>query len=199
MKYLKYRNNLGFTLIELMVVLGILVTLASLAVPNYIEALPKIRAMGATRELFTDMQFARGKAINDNNDYIIAFNTTNNSYSLYNDKDNSYESASCPLSLDPTELVKTVVIKDKYSGISFGYVPGNAPEGSGTISSSVTFVPECTDLPTAIFRPNGTAKTGTVYIKPDEDTSRKDRERAISVAVTGRVKIWKHDGNSWSQ
>ena len=70
----------GFTIIEVMIVIAVLGILATVAIPNYMDWLPKSRVNGAARELFTEMQLAKMKAISENNNYVITFDTANNSY-----------------------------------------------------------------------------------------------------------------------
>ena len=180
----------GFTMVELLIVIAILGVLLAIAVPNYMDYLPKHRASGATRQLFTEMQSSKMKAISENNDYVITFDTSNNSYSIYDDGDNNFAT----MGAETGELIKTVNISDAFSGISFGYVSGNDPDGSG-ISSSVTFTGT---PPSVIFRPTGVAnKTGEVYIKPTSDIAPKERQRAVTVKLTGRIRMYRHTGSSW--
>ncbi|UCD88337.1 MAG: GspH/FimT family pseudopilin [Desulfobacterales bacterium] len=180
------RQEKGFTLVELMIAVAVLAVIAAIAVPNYRDYLPKARATGAARELFTEMQLARQKAISRNNDYVITFNTSNDSYTIYNDADNDGPESG--------EEVKTIYIGDHYKGIGFGYIACNNPSGS-PIKGKVTF----TDDKFA-FRATGLAnKAGAVYLIPKEDigASRKDRQRGLTVLVSGRVRLYAHNGTTW--
>ena len=184
------RKNSGFSVVELMIVSGVICTMSMIAVPNYMEYLPKTRASGTARQIFTDMQTAKMRAISDNNDYVVTFDTSNNRYSVYDDGDNDFATAG----VESSELVKTVTIGDEFIGISFGYVAGNDPEGSA-ISGSVTFTGT---PPRVIFRSTGLAdQNGEVYVKPATDSTRKDRQRIVAVKMTGRIRLYKHNGSSW--
>ena len=172
------RRDLGFTMVEMMIVVAVMAILAAIAIPSYYEYLPKSRASGAARQLFTEMQYAKMRAISENNDYKIEFDTTNNRYRIYDD----------------TVLIKTINIGEAHSGIAYGYVSGNNWNGDA-ITGAVTF---SGTPPSVTFRSTGLAnKNGTVYLKPTGDTARKDRQRAISVKQTGRVRLYKHNGSTW--
>ncbi len=73
------RQAKGFTLLELMIVIAIIGIMAAVAIPNFRDSLPKSRVNAAARELFTEMQLARMKAISENNYYVITFDTGNKS------------------------------------------------------------------------------------------------------------------------
>ena len=96
------RKTSGFTIVELLIVIAILAVLSAIAISGYIEYLPKYRASGAARKLFTELQYAKMKAIADENDYVVTFDTSTNSYSIYDDNNNDGPQSG--------ELVKTLVI-----------------------------------------------------------------------------------------
>ena len=179
-------NKRGFTLLELIFCIAILGILTAIGIPSYMDYLPRYRANGAIRRLFTELQYAKMKAIADNNDYVVTFDTANNRYNIYNDANNNGWAAD--------ELVKTVDIDEGFPGISFGYVAGSNWNGNA-INKSITFTGT---PPKVTFSPTGLSnKNGSVYLKPAEDSTRKDRSRAVSVVRTGRIRIYKNSGSSW--
>ena len=182
----------GFTVIELLIAAGILGILSSIAIPSYNAWLPKTRVNGAARELFTELQLAKMKAISENNDYVITFDSANNMYSIYDDDDNDFATAGA----ECDELVKAIDIDNRHPGIEYGYVSGKSPSGSA-ITKAVTF----SGSPRRVaFSPTGLAnKNGSIYLVPTADIShsRKDRQRVITVLKTGRVRLYRHTGSSW--
>ena len=182
----------GFTVAEILITVGILGILSTIAIPTYNAWLPKSRVNGAARELFAEFQLAKMRAISENNDYVITFDTGNNTYSIYDDDDNDFATAG----VESAELVKTIDIVNRHSDIGYGYVAGNSPSCS-PITKAVTF----TGTPPRItFSPTGLAnKNGSVYFMPtaDSSNSRKDRQRVITVLRTGRVRLYKHTGSTW--
>lgn len=164
------RQTKGFTILELIVIITIIGILAAIGLPKFQDWLPKSRVNAAARELFTEMQLARMKAISENNDYRIDFSETDNSYSIYDDG----------------AWVKTIYIDDKYSGIQFGSTTG---------LPKVTFTGD-----TVTFQPTGmiSGDEGAVYLIPADDIgSRTDRQRKITVKQTGRVRLWRYTGSAW--
>ena len=79
------RKNLGFTLFEMMVVIGIIGILSMIAIPNIISWLPKYRLGSAARNLLSAMQYARLVAVKENVDILVNFDPQNDNYMLFPD------------------------------------------------------------------------------------------------------------------
>ncbi len=61
----------GFTLMELVITLGILATLLAVAAPNLDLFSSSYKLRGAAREVATDLQFARLLAVKENKDFRV--------------------------------------------------------------------------------------------------------------------------------
>jgi prepilin-type N-terminal cleavage/methylation domain-containing protein len=72
------RNNSGMTIIELMVVIGILAILAGIAIPGFIGWLPNYRLRSAADEVQSTLQNARLRAVRENAIVSVNFDTTTN-------------------------------------------------------------------------------------------------------------------------
>jgi len=180
---IRLRDKKGFTMIELLIVVAIIAVTAAIAIPNIISWIPTMRVNSAARDIVSEMQLARMKAVSERNNYVITFDTSTNQYSIYDDNDSNFSTSNV--------LVKTVNLP---SGIQFGYIAGKNPSNDD-ITGSVQFGATSSPI-RETFIPNGTANLmGSVYLIPTEDIagSRRDRQRAITVILTGRIKLWKYD------
>jgi prepilin-type N-terminal cleavage/methylation domain-containing protein len=70
------RNNRGITVMELMVVIALVAILATIAMPNFTATLPRLRLSDAARQIATDLQQIRMRAIAQNIPHQIAFSTS---------------------------------------------------------------------------------------------------------------------------
>lgn len=77
---MRIRRERGFTLNELLVVIGIVAIMASLAVPSYQWATDKYRLKSAADTLRGDLQFARIQAITNNQSVYVSIIATGASW-----------------------------------------------------------------------------------------------------------------------
>lgn len=79
----KYNRSVsGFTVLELMVAIGIAATVLSVAVPSFLTWLPTLRLSSAARQVATDLQVARMKAISRNTSYTVNFTPSTGAYTF---------------------------------------------------------------------------------------------------------------------
>jgi len=170
------RAGSGFSLVELMVVLAIFVVGAAIAVPRYIDWLPRARVNGAMNQLYTELQLAKMRAVSENRNYVVTFNNVENSYTITGGE------------------AKTIFIESNFTGIEYGYVAGtDKAVGGGSIDDEISFSGD-----EVTFWPTGLAnKSGSVYLKPKGDAHRRDRQRAVTVATTGSIRTHRHTASQW--
>lgn len=63
----------GFTVLELMVAVGIAMVVLGIAVPSLMTWMPTLRLSSAARQVATDLQVARMKAISQNRKFQMSF------------------------------------------------------------------------------------------------------------------------------
>ena len=170
-------GNKGFTLIELLVVIAIIAITAAIAVPGFISYMPRMRLKSLSRDILSDMQYARVQAIRSNAAWQLKFDTGAPGYEVLDNDLN---------------VVKTVYLAD-YKGIDFGSNNTNVPAAGFTdppptdgIDYTGGAVP---------FRSNGTAEAGVVYLK----NGKGDSMAVGTSSAAGRVKAWYDFGGGWKE
>ena len=74
------RTAKGFSLLELVVVLGIVMTVCAISIPSFIKANHGYQLQSSAREIAQVLQAAKFKAIGSNSSKTITINTTSNSF-----------------------------------------------------------------------------------------------------------------------
>jgi Tfp pilus assembly protein FimT len=94
------RSKRGFSLLELLIVVGIGITIVAIAMPSFINAFYSIRLKSAASNLSALMQQARIQAARQNKIYSVAYDTTSSPQKACIDLDNNTR-------CDPGETVIT--------------------------------------------------------------------------------------------
>ena len=174
------RKN-GFTIVELIVIIAILVVLVLIAIPGFSRWLPNYRLRAATRDLFSNFQHAKLTAIKRHRTCAISFDqdidTTTYDYVVYVDMGNDLE-------LDAGDEVLTkVLFSERYEGVIFDTTKGG---GDG-----IDFIDNDDGNPSVGFLSNGfgvdnngNPVAGSVFL-----TNTTGRQREVAVASAGSITI----------
>ena len=119
------RNRVGFTLVELMVVIIILAIVAAVTVPG-LSSGKDFQALSAARMLMADLQYAQDLAVTQQGDVTVTFDADADSYTLSN--------ASGPLVHPMTKADYTVAF-----GAMHGFQSVRLAAVFGGTDSQVTF------------------------------------------------------------
>ncbi len=132
---IKAGNCSGFTLIEMLVVITVLAIMSAIAVPASQNIYNSYQLKGAVRQLYSDMQTARLKAIKEGRDWGLKF--AGSSYTVESiGPDGAWNTSD-------DEMIKAVDLAALYNGVSI----------------TVNVVNDRVE-----FNPNGTAVSGNVMV-----------------------------------
>lgn len=162
----------GFTLMELLITIGVLAVALAIAIPSFVSWLPDYRLKAAARDLYSNFQKAKLNAVKRNIPCAVSFSVDGNGnttgYTVFLDADVDFVK-------DATEEVVATVSWGDYSSISG--LAATFDNSSGT--------------PVIAFRPtglvsdnNGGFASGSARIK-----NSNNKIAGISVSQTGNIKL----------
>lgn len=168
----------GFTLLELLVVLAVMATLFALAVPSYTQWIGEANSRKAARDVASVLRSARAQAISKDQEYSVAFDLDSNRYRILQGDGAS----GTPI----TEWISYPAEVDMGRG---GDCDTTAGDGSPDWDNVLN------------FNPNGTAGGyPSQYICIlDSDTDRPTFKAGVYSSTTGRIVIEKRtpDNSGW--
>jgi len=186
-------RNKGFTLLELLVVLGIVVTLIAIGIPSMATIISNARLSGGVTNLSGLLQNCRMMAIKENKTKSTHFTVMSNGPVAY------VKSASDSSSLLPTDAQAQLGAPLTKVTIPTGL--GAPPEITPTELSftAVTGDPSFNSrgLPCEYSGGICTSK-GFVYYFKDTRPLGASRWAAVSISPAGRIKRWFWTGSNWN-
>ena len=188
----------GYSVLELLMALGVSVTLGAAAVPECLTTLDEARASGAVHHISGRLQRARMEAVMRSAVVGLQFTPTADgySYTVYLDGNrNGILTRDIQRGIDRV-VTRTERLGDQFAGIEFGAIPGlpavdagGTPPGSDPIRLGSGSI--------ASFSASGSSSSGTVYIR-----SRRDAQYAVRIfGETGKTRMLKFEPRTrvWKQ
>ncbi|MEO8257648.1 MAG: prepilin-type N-terminal cleavage/methylation domain-containing protein [Acidobacteriota bacterium] len=181
----------GFSLVEMVVVMGLVGVLSAMAVLQINASRPGLKGDGAMRVVLSQMTAARELAITQRRNVRVTFTAGILVQTIREDA--------------PAATQTTLSSVSMEGGLQFAIIAGLGDTPDNFCNGSVTAVsfPTATGTPPEVkFTPDGTfvnqlghTLNGTVFVSlPDEPTS----ARAVTIlGATGRVRGYRWDGRAW--
>jgi type II secretory pathway pseudopilin PulG len=186
------RTAAGYSLLELLVALGLILLMGSVALPNIVGYRQEIALLGAAQGFKVQFMRARSIATTKNTQTAIRFETDASgytSYSTYIDGNfNGVLSAEIASGTDP-RIAGPFRLEAGQSGVAVGVLPdAPSPDGGRLGTEPIRFG----NSRMVSFSPLGTGTPGTFYLRT--------RSSMAGVRVTGgsaRVRIMILRGKRW--
>ncbi|MEO0215961.1 MAG: prepilin-type N-terminal cleavage/methylation domain-containing protein [candidate division WOR-3 bacterium] len=167
----------GFTLIELMVVIGIIGIIMLIAIPNFAGMQRQARIRAAAQEIAQDLRQIRERALSKGLIYQVGFPDARTYTVQYTD-------------IHGVTHIDSFKIASATGGnIRFGHTnaTGSPPEGNGPIPpSGIDFIGGV-----LILNNHGGATKGVIYITDGKDNY------AVGINTLGKVRVYQYGNNTW--
>lgn len=188
------RRSEGFSLIELLVVCGVVVAIAAMAVPLLRTTVDDVRVASAARYLAGRLRLARMEAVKRSLRVGLRIDAPDTGYrfAFYADGNrNGIRATDIARGADP-RLTPPERLAERFPGVTFGVVDDVRPidPGDAVVPGADPIRLGRSDILT--FSPDGTATSGTLYIR---GVGR--RQFAVRVlGSTGRARVFQFDNAS---
>jgi len=169
------KTKRGLTIVELMIAMAIMAVAMAIAIPTYNRTIkPTADLKGAARQVYSDIQLARLRAVSNNIPCGLDFDSTADDYIVFQDADGSFQ----------YEAGETIVKRVQFAaGYGYAEVSFDANWGGGdgvTFSAGGVVNAFC-------FSTRGLpSSSGSVYLKNQKDTP---EGRMIVVRAMGGASI----------
>jgi type IV fimbrial biogenesis protein FimT len=159
----KPTNISGFSLVELMVVIGVIALMAAIATPSLLNWLPNVRFRDASRGMLVDVQLAKMTAIQRNANVVAAFLADGSGYTIFVDDGNGAAVANNDTWEAGEQIIRTITMPANV------VLSNNPPAGPFAA------------VPALVFRPTG-LPAGSAAVNVFNNQSNHNAVLTVSVA-----------------
>lgn len=179
------RNEKGFTLIEMMLVLAIVAVMSIMAFPTFSGWIARARLRDAARTVYSDLQLARIRAIETGGQWRVSFTPGDGTYTVVD------PGPDMVLDTDDDRTEKTINISETRKGVVFGTDQGPAP-GLSEPDDGISFGGNSVDF-NHMGSVNGLG--GSVYVK----NRRAETIAVIISSANARIRMARNYGGTWEE
>ncbi len=183
----------GYSFLELLFVMGLVMTIAGIAVPGILAGLNDLQTLGGVRYISARLQRARMDAVSRGVNVAMRFTTigTSYSYAIYADGNgDGVRSRDIQRGIDEP-LARDERLPEQFPGVDFATLPGlPAVDASSPAPGSDPLALGASNM--VAFTPLGTSTPGSLYILGPRGT-----QYVIRVfAETGKTRILRFDARA---
>lgn len=184
------RGAQGFTIVELVVVMAVLVIMVGIVAPR-LQVSPSRRVEGMAHQMVAQLEMARSNALGKRFMTQIVFDENARTYTAYvdHDRDGNIQNNDAEVAAFPEFAERELEMF-----VNFGR--GNASPVPGDVSLDAVTLPNATLDLNVQGVPDPWGTMGTVYLVHRDDA---DAVMAISIASSGSFKAWRWSpgGEEW--
>jgi Tfp pilus assembly protein FimT len=184
----RVRKDLGFSMVELIVVIGIMMIIAAMALISISGALPAIRANAGLAQTVGAIREAREAAIAQRRNIQLSFPSANQIQLTRIDI--------LGTAISGTTVINSITLENNMQFIQFAGVP-DTPDAFGNTAAidfggtpTIMFMSDGTFVDASGAPLNGTVRLGRV--------NEPNTARAVTIlGATGRIRGYKWNGTTW--
>ena len=181
----------GFSLVELVIAVAVILLLAAIAIPNAVATLRAYRITSSARAVAHQLSLARLRAETEFTNAQLVIDPATNFYgvqvcSVAGGKTDNCTSAG-DYNNEGTQFLPT--------GVSFGFGPATSPAaGQAALQQTLQTRFNSRGIPVLLDGSGNTNANDVIYVTDGQANS-----FAVSVTVGGHVRVWRYNMGGWYQ